>query len=124
MSTIKILESSENYLEAILMLKQQKGEVRSVDIANKLGFSKASVSVAMKNLKNNNYISIDDKGFISLKPSGLEIAENILAKHELITNILIKLGVDSQVASEDACRIEHALSDESYEAIKNFIQNR
>lgn len=117
---IKILESSENYLEAILMIQKEKGEVRSIDIANKLNFSKASVSVAMKNLRNNGFISTDEKGFISLEPKGREIAEKVLEKHEVISGLLVTLGVDPEVASKDACRMEHVMSDESFEAIKKF----
>lgn len=120
MIKIKILESSENYLEAILMIQNEKGEVRSIDIANKLGFSKASVSVAMKNLRTNGFISTDAKGYITLEPKGKEIAEKVLEKHEVISNLLIDLGVNPEVAAEDACRMEHALSDESFEAIKKF----
>lgn len=117
---IKILESSENYLEAILMIQKEKGEVRSIDIANKLNFSKASVSVAMKNLRNNGFISTDEKGFISLEPKGREIAEKVLEKHEVISGLLVTLGVDPEVASKEACRMEHVMSDESFEAIKKF----
>lgn len=100
------------------MLQKEKGSVRSIDIANKLSFSKASVSVAMKNLRENGYISIDDGGNISLLAKGREIAEKVLEKHEVLMAILIELGVDPQTASEDACRIEHAMSDETFTAIR------
>lgn len=102
------------------MIQNEKGEVRSIDVANKLGFSKASVSVAMKNLRTNGFISTDAKGYITLEPKGKEIAEKVLEKHEVISNLLIDLGVNPEVAAEDACRMEHALSDESFEAIKKF----
>lgn len=119
---MNIYESAENYLEAILIIKNEKGTVRSIDIANHLNFSKPSVSVAMKDLKQNGYISIDSDGHISLNESGQKIAEKIYERHTLISNWLMKLGVSPKTASEDACRIEHILSDESFEAIKNHVK--
>lgn len=119
---MNIYESAENYLEAILIIKNEKGTVRSIDIANHLNFSKPSVSVAMKNLKQNGYISIDSDGHISLNESGQKIAEKIYKRHTLISNWLMKLGVSPKTASEDACRIEHILSEESFEAIKNHVK--
>ena len=116
---MKIHESAENYLETILLLQQRKGSVRSVDIANELEFSKPSVSVAMKNLRQGGYIEVDASGQIRLLPPGQAIAEAVLEKHRLMTAFLISLGVSHEVAAEDACRIEHVLSDESFEAIKN-----
>ena len=116
---MNIYESAENYLEAILIIKNEKGTVRSIDIANHLNFSKPSVSVAMKNLKQNGYISIDSDGHIE---SGQKIAEKIYERHTLISNWLMKLGVSPKTASEDACRIEHILSEESFEAIKNHVK--
>ena len=116
---MKIHESAENYLETILVLHQRKGSVRSIDIANELEFSKPSVSVAMKNLRQGGYIEMDASGQIHLLSPGLAIAEAVLEKHRLMTAFLISLGVSPQVAAEDACRIEHVLSDESFEAIKN-----
>ena len=116
---MKIHESAENYLETILVLQQRKGSVRSIDIANELEFSKPSVSVAMKNLRLNGYIEVDGSGLISLLPAGRVIAEAVLEKHRLMTEFLMALGVSPEVAAEDACRIEHVLSDESFEAIKN-----
>ena len=116
---MKIQESAENYLETILLLQQRKGSVRSIDIANELEFSKPSVSVAMKNLRLNGYIEMDAAGQIRLLPPGQAIAEAVLEKHRLMTAFLIGLGVSPDVAAEDACRIEHVLSDESFEAIKN-----
>ena len=116
---MKIHESAENYLETILLLQQRKGSVRSIDIANELEFSKPSVSVAMKNLRQGGYIEVDAAGQIHLLPPGQAIAEAVLEKHRLMTRFLIGLGVSPEVAAEDACRIEHVLSDESFEAIKN-----
>ena len=118
-----IQESAENYLEAILMLKLRKGEVHSIDIAAELGFSKPSVSVAMKNFRNNGYITMDPHGHIELTESGLEIAERIYERHKLLTAMLIKLGVSENTASEDACKIEHDLSDETFAAIKNYYNS-
>ena len=116
---MKIQESAENYLETILLLQQRKGSVRSIDIANELEFSKPSVSVAMKNLRQGGYIEMDAAGQIRLLPPGQTIAEAVLEKHRMMTAFLISLGVSPDVAAEDACRIEHVLSDESFEAIKN-----
>jgi Mn-dependent DtxR family transcriptional regulator len=115
---MKIHESAENYLETILILQQRKGSVRSIDIANELEFSKPSVSVAMKNLRQGGYIEMDAAGLIRLLPPGQAIAEAVLEKHRLMTEFLVSLGVSPEVAAEDACRIEHVLSDESFEAIK------
>lgn len=115
---MKIQESAENYLETILVLYNKKGMVRSIDIANELGFSKPSVSVAMKNLRENGYISVSPEGYISLLPAGQEIADRILERHTLLTTWLINLGVTPEVASEDACRLEHVISAESFAAIK------
>ena len=119
---MKVQESAENYLETILILGRQKPHVRSIDIVNELSFSKPSVSVAMKNLRENGYIQMDDSGYITLTPSGLAIAEKIYERHVLFTNFLILLGVDEAIAAEDACRMEHTLSDESYAALKRFIE--
>lgn len=115
---MKIHESAENYLETILMLQQKKGSVRSIDIANELDFSKPSVSVAMKNLRLNGYIEMEPSGEIHLLAPGLEIAQKVLEKHTLITKFLVALGVDPAIAAEDACRMEHVISAESFEAIK------
>ncbi|MBD5394422.1 MAG: metal-dependent transcriptional regulator [Lachnospiraceae bacterium] len=114
-------ESAENYLETILILSKSKPVVRSVDIAEELGFKKSSVSVAMKNLREKNHITVTKEGFIYLTDSGREIAEMIYERHELLSSWLIRLGVDPEVATEDACRIEHVISKESFEAIKKFI---
>ena len=119
---MKIHESAENYLEAILMIKNRKGSVRSIDIANELSFSKPSVSIAMKNLRENGYISIGADGMISLEPPGQQIAEKIYERHTLLSDWLERLGVDPKTAAEDACRIEHVISAESFEAIKDHAK--
>lgn len=115
-----IHESGEDYLEAILMIKKRSGNVRSIDIARELSFSKPSVSVAMKNLKTSNYITVDENGFINLTEAGQEIAEKIYERHTFLTNWLTSLGVDPEVAAEDACKMEHTISSESFSAIKKF----
>ena len=114
-------ESAENYLETILLLSKKLPVVRSVDIANELNFKKSSVSIAMKNLREKNHITVTDAGYIYLTDEGKEIAEMILERHELITDILVKLGVDEEIASEDACRIEHVISKESFDALKKYV---
>ncbi|MEE1008911.1 MAG: metal-dependent transcriptional regulator [Agathobacter sp.] len=116
-------ESSENYLETILMLSKRLPVVRAVDIANELGFKKSSVSIAMKNLREKGNIVVSDAGFITLTESGLAIAEMIFERHEIISEFLMKLGVSSAVASEDACRIEHVISSESFAALKDYTKN-
>lgn len=118
---MKIHESAENYLETILIIKERNGEVRSVDIVNELGFSKPSISVAMKNLRQNGYITMDAKGFIELTEKGLTIAETMYERHKLFSKWLIDLGVNEKIAREDACRIEHVISAETFDAIKKFI---
>lgn len=119
---MKILESAENYLETILILQNRLGTVRSIDIVTEMGFSKPSVSVAMKNLRENNYIHMDKNGFITLLPAGREIAEKIYERHTLLTDWLIQLGVSPKTAAEDACRIEHVISDESFQAMKKHAK--
>jgi Mn-dependent DtxR family transcriptional regulator len=118
---MNVNESAENYLETILMLSKTKPVVRSVDIADELGFKKSSVSVAMKNLREKEQITVTREGFIYLTDSGREIAEMIYERHELLTDWLVRLGVDKTVAAEDACRIEHVISKESFDAIKKHI---
>lgn len=115
-------ESAENYLETILMLSKIRPVVRAVDIANHLGFKKSSVSIAMKNLRQKEHITVTEDGFIYLTESGRAIAEMIYERHELLSSWLIRLGVDEETATEDACRIEHVISKESFEAIKNHIK--
>ena len=116
-----IHESGEDYIEAILMIKERNGNVRSIDVAHELSFSKPSVSVAMKNLKVNNYITVDENGYINLTETGQEIADKIYERHKFLTNWLTSIGVDPEVAAEDACKMEHAISSESFTAIKKFI---
>lgn len=116
-----INESAENYLETILVLSRKLPVVRSVDIANELGFKKSSVSIAMKNLREKNHITVTDAGFIYLTDSGREIAEMIYERHELLSSWLAKLGVPEAIATEDACKIEHVISKESFEAIKKHV---
>ncbi len=118
---MKIQESAENYLETILMLSQVKPHVRSIDIATELEFSKPSVSVAMKNLRENGYILVDPSGYITLSESGREIAETMYERHTLLSNWLMYLCVDRKTAVEDACRMEHILSAPTFEAIKQHI---
>ncbi len=114
-------ESAENYLETILILSRQLPVVRSVDIAAELGFKKSSVSVAMKNLRQKDHIVMDKSGFITLTPSGRAIAEMIYERHELLSGWLMQLGVDKNIALEDACKIEHVISKESFDAIKRHL---
>ena len=121
---MKIQESAENYLETILVIQRRKGSVRSIDIVNELEFSKPSVSVAMNNLRENGYIKMDEDGYISLLDKGREIAEKIYERHTLLTDWLTTLGVDAKIAAEDACRIEHVISSESFEAIKSHVKTR
>lgn len=118
---IMVNESAENYLETILELSQTLPVVRSVDIANELGYKKSSVSVAMKNLREKEHITVTDAGFIYLTESGKAIAEMIHERHELLTAWLTSLGVPEEIASDDACKLEHVLSKESFEAIKKHI---
>lgn len=117
---MKIYESAEDYLEAILMIKEQKGFVRSIDIAEELGYSKASVSIAMKKLRENGFISMDREGGILLLPPGREIAERIYERHKVLTQIFVHLGVDEEIAARDACKVEHDLSPETFRALKEF----
>ncbi len=118
---MKIQESAENYLETILILSQKKAQVRSIDIVNELEFSKPSVSVAMKNLRQNGYVLMDKDGSLTLTDAGREIAEMIYERHQVLSEWLVRLGVDEQTAVEDACRIEHVISAKSFEAMKNHI---
>lgn len=118
---MKIKQSAENYLETIYMLQKNKGSCRSIDIANELGFSKPSVSVAMKNLRENGYIDVLGDGKIILLEPGKKIAEELFERHTQLTKCLIALGVAEDTAAEDACRIEHVISKESFDAIKNHL---
>ena len=118
---MKIQESAENYLEAILIIHNRQGNVRSIDIANELGFSKPSVSVAMKNIRTNGYIEVDKEGFITLLDKGREIADKIYERHTLLSTWLVRMGVSPEVAAEDACRIEHVISAETFERLKEHV---
>lgn len=118
---MKIYESSEDYLERILIIKQKKGNVHSIDIANELNFSKPSVSVAMKKLRENGYIIFDKDGSISLTEKGNEIATKTYEKHIILTKALMALGVPQKDAEADACKIEHDLSEASFNAIKSHV---
>lgn len=116
---MEIHESAEDYLETILILKERSGQVRSIDIATEMNYTKPSISVAMKKLRENGYILMDKDGFITLTQSGYEIASNIYNRHKVLTNFFISLGVSEKVATEDACKIEHDLSEETFEKIKD-----
>ena len=118
-----IQESGEMYLETILILSGVKEFVRSVDIARRLGYSKPSVSRAMKNLKEEGYIDIDDNGHIFLLEKGRAVAARIYERHEVLTKCLISLDVDPKIAEEDACRIEHIISDETFERIREYTDS-
>lgn len=120
---MKIQESAENYLETILVLSQSNPYVRSIDIVNEMGFSKPSVSIAMKKLRENGYIAMDEKGYITLKEPGREIAEKIYERHTVLSRLLETLGVDSKVAAQDACRMEHVISQETFDRIKDHIRS-
>lgn len=113
-----IHESAEDYLEAILKLRESHGMVRSIDIVHELGYSKPSVSIAMRNLRENSYIQMDDDGYITLLPPGEKIARRIYDRHKFLTQFFIQLGVSPDTAAADACKVEHDLSDETYEKIK------
>ena len=115
-------ESAENYLETILVLSKSRPVVRSVDVATELGFKKSSVSVAMKKLRQNEHITVSPEGYIYLTGTGKEIAEMIYERHKLLSSWLTVLGVDKDIAAEDACRIEHVISKESFEAIKKHVK--
>ena len=119
---MKSNESAENYLETILVLSKKKPVVRSVDIADELGFKKSSVSVAMKNLREKNHITVTPEGYIYLTESGQKIADMIYERHQLLTSCLEKLGVSAEIAEKDACKIEHVISKESFEAIKEYVK--
>lgn len=119
---MNLYESAENYLETILQLSQRHGLVRSIDIANELGFSKPSVSVAMKKLRESGYIAMDKEGYITLLPAGEEVAQRILERHRLLTQFFVRLGVTPEVADQDACKIEHDISEETFQRIREHAQ--
>ena len=118
-----IHESAEDYLETILMLSKKLPVVRSIDIANEMGYKKSSVSIAMKNLRNSDMITVDSDGFISLTEAGHKVADTIFERHTVLSNMLIKLGVPAEIAAEDACRMEHVISPESFHAIKEHLNS-
>ena len=119
---MKMQESPEDYLEAILVLSRKLGNVRSIDVANHLGYSKPSISAAMKRLRENGYLTLDDNGHLILTESGLAIATDIYEKHQVLTRFLISIGVSEETARKDACRMEHVISQESFEKIKQLPQ--
>ncbi|WP_099205995.1 metal-dependent transcriptional regulator [Scatolibacter rhodanostii] len=119
---MKIQESAENYLETILMLSETKHDVRSIDIATEMEFTKPSVSVAMKKLRENGYIHMDTDGYITLTESGKIVAERTYERHKFLSKFLTDIGVNHEVAAEDACRIEHVISAESFEKLKTFVK--
>lgn len=122
--TMKIQESAEDYLEAIHYIGLEKEHVRSIDVVHHLGISKPSVSVYLKNLKANGYINIDEKGYLTLTESGLAIAKKIYERHEILATVFMSLGVDKDIAYEDACKVEHDLSDQTFEALKQHYFDR
>ena len=121
---MSVHESGEMYLEAIHVLSKKTGYVRSIDVSEYLGYSKPSVSRAMGILRNGGYITVEKEGGISLTQSGLQIAEKIYARHTLLTKLLIHIGVSEETAAEDACKLEHAISDESFEALQKFVAEK
>lgn len=118
---MKIYESAEDYLERILVLGKRHGTVRSIDIAEDMNFSKPSISIAMKKLKENGLINIDEKNCITLTPEGLKIAAKIYDRHQTLTQAMMLLGVKKEIAEKDACKIEHVISEETFEAVKEHI---
>ncbi len=118
---MKLQESGENYLESILILSKEKGTVRSIDVVNALNFSKPSVSIAMRRLRESGHVKMDENGFITLTPKGLAIAEEMYERHETLRKYLIEIGVSPEIAAEDACRMEHVLSQETFDCMKKAI---
>lgn len=121
---MKTTRATENYLETILILMKKNGSVRSIDIANELGYSRPTVSVAMKDFRAKGYITVDDGGLITLTESGREIAETIYERHVVLSQILISLGVSEEIAMADACRLEHEISDESFRCMKEHYEKQ
>ncbi len=119
-----IHESAEDYLEKILMLTERNGKVRSIDIVNEMNFSKPSISIAMKKLRESGLILMDQYGYITLTPEGQEIAERIYSRHKLLIRVLTAIGVESHKAEEEACRIEHDIDDDTYEKIRDYYEMR
>jgi len=121
---LAIQESGEMYLETILLLSRNRQSVRSIDVAEEMGFSKPSVSRAVGLLRSGGYLNVDDSGYLTLTPEGAELAEKIYERHTILTRCLISLGVERSAAAEDACRIEHVISDETFEALKRYIEGK
>ncbi len=121
---MEIHKSSEDYLETMLMLKLQHGYIRSIDIANELGVTKPSVSYATKRLRENGYITMEKDGLITITGKGLEIAKSMYERHQTLSQFLIRLGVEPQIAQEDACKIEHDISEETFQALRIHIDNQ
>ncbi|HPJ02493.1 MAG TPA: metal-dependent transcriptional regulator [Candidatus Limiplasma sp.] len=121
---MQILKSSQDYLETMLMLKLQHGYIRSIDIANELGVTKPSVSYATKRLRENGYITMEKDGLITITHKGLEIAKSMYERHQTLSKFLIRLGVKPETAQEDACKIEHDISEETFQAIRRYIDNQ
>lgn len=121
---MKIYKSAEDYLEAILMLEERNGVVRSVDVAQEEGYSKASVSIAMKKLRENGYITMEKDGSLKLLAPGREIAERIYERHKLLTDFFVMIGVPEETAADDACKVEHDLSDETFRKLKEYVKAR
>lgn len=119
---MQIHESAEDYLEKILILEERNGNVRSIDIANEMNFSKPSISIAMKKLRENGFIHMDNSGYITLLPAGRQIATRIYSRHKLLTKVLSAIGVDEETAAEEACKIEHDINDDTYNKLKNFYE--
>lgn len=119
---MKIRKSAEDYLEAMLVMQERHGYIRSIDIATELNVTKPSVSYATKRLRENGYITMDKEGLITLTEKGLEIAESMYERHRLLTQFFVRLGINEDVAREDACKIEHDLSEETFQAIKNHVE--
>ncbi len=124
MITIKTTESAEMYLETIMMLQKQRANVRAIDIVHQTGYSKPSISRAMSLLKKSQHIEIDEFGSITLTPQGIEVASKMVERHEILSKVLISLGVAPEIATVDACRIEHVISDETFDCIKMHIQQK
>ena len=121
---MKIHESAEDYLEKILMLTQRNGQVRSIDIATEMGYSKPSISIAMKKLRESGYIEMSEVGLITLTESGSEVAHRIYQRHQLLTNILVAIGIDEEEAMEEACKIEHDISEETYRKLNAYYEKK
>ena len=120
---MKIQESAENYLETILVLRREKGAVRSIDVVQRMNFSKPSVSHAMGLLRTGGYVNMDANGYLTLTEAGAELAGKIYERHQILTKILVMLGVNAETAAEDACKMEHDISDESFAALKRHVES-